>query len=57
MHKSSLNLHPQQSPLPMANAPVWQQLPMPQRCQCHEVLTQLLIAVSQNEPSEEKRHE
>ena len=51
----SLPLSPSQRPC--ANPTVWQQLPDPQRRQCHELLTQLLTQVMHGESSQERSHE
>jgi hypothetical protein len=57
MHKNPRPYLSPQSPLPLANAPRWHQLPRLQRRQCHDLLTQLLITVIHSQPSEEKSHE
>ena len=57
MHKNPLCLPVQQRPRPVTNAPVWEQLPIPHRCQCHELITQLLLSVIHSECSEEYSHE
>jgi hypothetical protein len=57
MHKNPRRSLSPQRPLPLANTPLWHQLPLLQRRQCHDLLTQLLITVIHSEPSEEKHHE
>jgi hypothetical protein len=57
MHKNPRrSLAPQSTP-PLANVPLWHQLPILHRRQCHDLLTQLLITVIHSEPSEEKSDE
>jgi len=53
MPTSPRSLHPPQSQRPCAHPPVWQQLPDPQRHQCHELLTQVM----HGEASQERRQE
>jgi hypothetical protein len=57
MHISPRSLPPTPSQLPCAHPTVWQQLPDPQRRQCHELLTQLLAQVIHGESSQERSHE
>ena len=57
MPKSPLS-HPRpQDALPLPHPIVWQQLPEPQRQQCHDLMAQLLTALVHGAQSEEPRHE
>ena len=56
MPKSPLSHQLPQDTLPLAHPTVWQQLPEPQRQQCHDLMAQLLTAMVHGEQSEEKRH-
>jgi hypothetical protein len=57
MHKNPLHCPSHPIPLPRATTPLWPQLPLPQRRQCHDLITQLLISVIHSERSQETRHE
>jgi hypothetical protein len=57
MHTSPRSLHSTPSQPPCAHPTVWQQLPDPQRRQCHELLTQLLAQVIHGESIQERSHE
>jgi hypothetical protein len=57
MPKSPLRL--QVTPIPLAGAsdPLWQQLPLPQRRQCHDLITELLIRLIYSDVRQENSHE
>lgn len=57
MPKNPLRHQPQQSPGPLVHHTVWLQLPAGQRRECHELITQLLIAVIHSEQHKEHPHE
>jgi hypothetical protein len=57
MPKSPLSHQLPQEALPLAHPTVWQQLPEPQRQQCHDLIAQLLTARVHGEQSEEHSHE
>jgi hypothetical protein len=57
MHKKPLRCPSPQPPPPCVQAPIWLQLPLPQRHQCPELITPLLISVMPGEPREENKHE
>jgi hypothetical protein len=57
MHKNPLQCPSPPLPLPCAKRPLWLQLPLTQRRQCHDLIIQLLICVIHSERSKEKRHE
>lgn len=57
MHQSLFRLPPQQDQLPMATLSLWQQLPAPQRQQCHERIAQLFLAVVHSTLNQESSHE
>ncbi len=57
MHKKPLRCPSHQSPLPCPQTPLWPHLPLPQRRQCHDLITQLLLRVIHSERSKEKSHE
>ena len=56
MPKSPLSHQLPQDALPLAPPTVWQQLPEPQRQQCHDLMAQLLTAMVHGEQSKEKSH-
>jgi hypothetical protein len=43
--------------LSLVHPPVWQQLPEPQRQQCHDLIAQLLTAMVYGEQSQENSQE
>ena len=57
MPKSPLSHQRPQDALSLAPPPVWQQLPEPQRQQCHDLIVQLLTAMVHGEQSKETSHE
>ena len=57
MPKSPLSHQLPQDALPLAPPTVWQQLPEPQRQQCHDLIAQLLTAMVHGEQSKEHSHE
>jgi len=57
MPQSSVNHQPPPDALPLPHPTVWQQLPEPQRQQCHDLIAQLLTAMVHGAQSEEPSHE
>lgn len=57
MPQSPLSYPLPQETLPLAHPTVWQQLPEPQRQQCHDLIAQLLTALVHDEQSKEHSHE
>lgn len=57
MPQSSLSDPMPQETLPLAHPTVWQQLPEPQRQQCHTLIAQLLTALVHDEQRKEPIHE
>ena len=57
MPKSPLSHPLPQDALPLPHPTVWQQLPAPQRQQCHDLIAQLLTALVHGAQSEEPSHE
>ena len=56
MPKSPRSHHRPLDALSLAHPTVWQQLPEPQRQQCHDLIAQLLTAMVHGEQSQENRH-
>jgi hypothetical protein len=57
MPKSPLSHQLPQDALSLVHPIVWQQLPEPQRQQCHDLIAQLLTAMVHGEQSKENSHE
>ncbi len=57
MPQSPLSHQLPQDALPLTPPTVWQQLPEPQRQQCHDLIAQLLTAMVHGAQSEEPSHE
>ncbi len=57
MPKSTLSHPLPQDALPLAHPTVWQQLPEPQRQQCHDLIAQLLTAMVHGAQGEEPSYE
>jgi hypothetical protein len=57
MHKNPLHCPSPPPPRPCATPPLWPQLPLTQRRQCHDLITQLVLSVIHSERSKEKSHE
>jgi hypothetical protein len=57
MPKSPLSHPLPQDARPVTHLSVWQQLPEPQRQQCHDLIAQLLTAMVHGAQSEEPSHE
>ena len=57
MPKSPLSHPLPQDALPLPHPIVWQQLPEPQRQQCHDLIAQLLTALVHGVQCEEPSHE
>ena len=56
MPKSPLSHQRPQDALPLPPPSIWQQLPEPQRQQCHDLIAQRLTAMVHGTQSEEPRH-
>jgi NifQ len=57
MPKSPLHLQATPITLACASDHLWQQLPLPQRRQCHDLLTELLIRLIYSDVTQENSHE
>jgi hypothetical protein len=57
MHKNPLRVQSSPTPLPLATDPLWPQLPIAHRRQCHDLITELLLHVIHSESSKEKNDE
>ena len=57
MPKNPLRLPATPSPLACASDHLWHQLPLPQRRQCHDLITELLMRFIYSDMSQEKSHE
>jgi hypothetical protein len=57
MPKSPLCLQSTLINLPYASDHLWQQLPLTQRRQCHDLITELLIRLIHSDASQENSHE
>ena len=57
MPKSPLRLQSTPINLPFASDHLWQQLPLTQRRQCHDLITELLMRLISSDASQENSHE
>ena len=57
MPKSPLCLQATPIPLSCASDHLWQQRPLPQRRQCHDLITELLMRLISSDASQENSHE